>query len=276
MAVASKSKPVSKKKLKDVNVIAILDMSGSMWGKEVETRGGFNSFLEQAKADQRKEGGKVTVSLTCFDTEFIKVFDTTPIEQARVITALEYTPRGNTALYDAIGRTISGRTFPKEEKVMVIITTDGQENSSTDWVDRTSVHRSGYGGDPGRLVRELIAQKEAEGWEFMFLGVGLDAFAASRAFTTPGMTHNTVSTPGTAAAAGATTGLASTEGYHALRGGKTVRHAVASAYAGDSAFSSFIDRSVPDQRDSMPDDPKPSGLKVGETSAAKLKRLRKS
>ncbi len=64
----------AKTAIKDVNVIAILDMSGSMSGIEDDTRGGFNAFVKEAQADQDAEGGRVTLSLTCFDTTFIQVY----------------------------------------------------------------------------------------------------------------------------------------------------------------------------------------------------------
>jgi hypothetical protein len=69
----------------DVNVIAILDMSGSMQGREVETRGGFNAFVANAQADQNDAGGKITLSLTCFDTIFEQVYSPTPVERVRPI-----------------------------------------------------------------------------------------------------------------------------------------------------------------------------------------------
>lgn len=111
--------------IKDVNVIAILDMSGSMSGKEDDTRGGFNAFVKDAQADQAAEGGRVTVSLTCFDTEFIQVYGPTDVQLVKPIGPAEYTPRGSTALLDAIGWTLAPLSFPPEAKVLVYIVTDG-------------------------------------------------------------------------------------------------------------------------------------------------------
>jgi uncharacterized protein YegL len=240
----------AKAKVADVNVIAILDMSGSMQGREVETRGGFNAFVTNAQEDQRDAGGKITLSLTCFDTEFEQVYPPTPVERVKPIGSKEYTPRGMTALLDAIGLTLSPLRFPKDEKVMVIITTDGMENSSHEWTPES--------------VKKLIEAKEKLGWEFLFLGVGLDAFAASKSFASEAMLNATMSTPGTgqAVALGMDFAVGSMRSF---RRGSSLTESVAAAYA-DSA-SALIDRSVPDQR------PDADSIK-GSAGAAKLKKLR--
>jgi uncharacterized protein YegL len=218
-------------KVADVNVIAILDMSGSMQGREVETRGGFNAFLANAQDDQQKAGGRITLSLTCFDTEFEQVYPPTPVERVKPIGPKEYTPRGMTALHDAIGLTLSPLRFPKDEKVMVIITTDGMENSSHEWTAET--------------VKRLIAEKEKLGWEFLFLGVGLDAFAASKAFASDAMRSATVSTLATGDAVALGMEFAS-QSMRLYRRGESLSDSVAAAYADPT--SAMIDRGVADQR----------------------------
>ena len=195
-------------------------------------------------------GGKITLSLTCFDTEFEQVYPPTPVERVKPIGPKEYTPRGMTALLDAIGLTLSPLRFPKAEKVMVIITTDGMENSSHEWTPES--------------VKKLIEAKEKLGWEFLFLGVGLDAFAASKAFASEAMLNATMSTPGTgqAVAAGMDFAVGSMRSF---RRGRSLTDSVAAAYA--DTTSDLIDRSVADQR------PDADPIK-GSAGAAKLKKLR--
>jgi uncharacterized protein YegL len=239
------------RKVADVNVIAILDMSGSMQGREVETRGGFNAFVANAQEDQREAGGKITLSLTCFDTEFEQVYPPTPVERITEIGPKEYTPRGMTALHDAIGLTLSPLRFPKEEKVMVIITTDGLENASHEWTAAS--------------VKSLVEQKEKLGWEFLFLGVGLDAFAASEAFASKKMRNATVSTP--AVGEVMTMGMAfAGKSMRGLRRGDSLSDSVAAVYADPT--SALIDRSVADKR------PDAAPLK-GRAGAETLRKLRK-
>ena len=214
--------------IKDVNVIAILDMSGSMSGKEDDTRGGFNAFVKDAQADQSAEGGKVTLSLTCFDTEFIQVYGPTDIQRVKPIGPEEYTPRGSTALLDAIGLTIAPLSFPKAEKVLVYIVTDGYENASREWTNDT--------------IKAVIEAKEKEGWEFLFIGAGLDAWAASHAFASAAMAGNTIAAQATPQAFAAASARATADSYRALRGGGTVRQAVDALYEGDD--TTLINRQV--------------------------------
>ena len=238
-------------KVADVNVIAILDMSGSMQGREVETRGGFNAFVTNAQEDQRDAGGKITLSLTCFDTAFEQVYSPTPVERVKPIGPKEYTPRGMTALHDAIGLTLSPLRFPKDEKVMVIITTDGLENASHEWTSES--------------VKKLIEEKERLGWEFLFLGVGLDAFAASQAFASEAMRNATLSTPATPGSVELSLNFVG-ESMRLYRRGDSLTDSVAAAYADPT--SALIDRTVPDQR---PD----AGRIEASAGAEALKKRRK-
>jgi uncharacterized protein YegL len=247
----TRNRKLSKVRVADVNVIAILDMSGSMQGREVETRGGFNAFVASAQQDQREAGGTITLSLTCFDTEFEQVYPPTPVQRVKPIGPKEYTPRGMTALHDAIGLTLSPLRFPKDEKVMVIITTDGMENASREW--------------NAESVRKLIEEKESLGWEFLFLGVGLDAFAANKAFASEAMLNATVSTPATGEAV--TLGMEfAGRSMRLYRRGDSLSDSVAAAYADPT--SAMIDRSVPDQRPDADSVQPPAG-------AAKSKKPRK-
>lgn len=223
-----KAAAAPKKVIRDVNVIAILDMSGSMSGTEDDTRGGFNAFLKDAQADQAAEGGRVTLSLTCFDTEFIQVYGPTDIQLVKPIGPSEYTPRGNTALLDAIGRSIAPLSFPREEKVLVYIVTDGYENSSREWTNDK--------------VKALIEGKEKQGWEFLFIGAGLDAWAASQAFATAGMAGRTISAHATPDALAAASARATADSYRSLRAGGSVRQAVDALY--DSDDTTLINRAV--------------------------------
>jgi uncharacterized protein YegL len=247
----TRNRKTSTAKVADVNIVAILDMSGSMQGREVETRGGFNAFLVNAQEDQQQAGGRITLSLTCFDTAFEQVYPPTPVARVKPIGQKEYTPRGMTALHDAIGLTLSPLRFPKEEKVMVIITTDGRENSSHEWTAET--------------VKKLITEKEKLGWEFLFLGVGLDAFAANKEFASDAMRSATLSTPATGEAVALGMEFAG-QSMRQYRRGASISDSVAAAYA-DPA-SAMIDRSVADQR------PKPGQAKAVR-GVARLRKPRK-
>ena len=162
----AKSVIVEKKKNNIVDVVFILDRSGSMGGLESDTIGGFNSMLEK----QRKIEGKAFITTVLFDDQYELLHDRVNIAKVNNITEKEYFVRGSTALLDAIGKTIAKEkaiqdTLEKNEKadkVLFIIITDGLENASREYNSAT--------------VKKLIeTQKEKYGWEFLFLGANIDA-----------------------------------------------------------------------------------------------------
>jgi uncharacterized protein YegL len=242
--------------VKDVNVIAILDMSGSMAGLEDDTRGGFNTFVNEAQQDQAAEGGTVTLSLTCFDTEFIQVYPPTDIQQVRPIGPAEYTPRGGTALLDAIGLTIAQMSFPAHQKVLVYIVTDGFENSSREWTNAR--------------VKALIEERETQGWEFLFVGAEVDAWDASAAFASAQMSRSSISAKKDRMAMRSASAKAKWAAYQALRADSTVADAVDALYASDD--EDLIDRSKPRREDPA----STSATDTTPTSSARKPRPRKT
>ncbi len=146
-------------------LVFILDRSGSMGGLESDTIGGFNGMIER----QKKEKEKVNVTTILFDDEVEIIHDRFPIDAVRPLTDKEYYVRGCTALLDAVGHAINKidnvqKHLPEEHragKVLFVITTDGLENSSTEF-------------NYNNIKRMIEAKKEC-GWEFLFLGANIDA-----------------------------------------------------------------------------------------------------
>ena len=154
-----------------VELVFILDRSGSMTGLAADTIGGFNSLIDQ----QKKESGEAFVTTVLFDDEYIVLHDHVNIKDVNPMTTKEYFPRGMTALMDAVGKTINrigerlSNTDEAErpEKVMVVITTDGYENSSKEFTS----------GDVKRMIEH---QREKYSWVFMFLGANMDAASEAK------------------------------------------------------------------------------------------------
>lgn len=147
-------------------LVFILDRSGSMYGLEADTIGGFNSLLEK----QKKEPGKAYISTVLFDDRVEVLHDRVRIDQVRPMTSKEYNVRGCTALLDAIGGAIYhignihkyARPEDVPEHTLFVITTDGMENASRYY--------------SASKIRAMIRrQKERYGWEFLFLGANIDA-----------------------------------------------------------------------------------------------------
>lgn len=150
-------------------VIFILDRSGSMAGLESDTIGGYNGFLEK----QRKLEGETQITTVLFDDQYEILYNGVAITDAE-LTDDQYYVRGMTALNDAVGKTIldvGARLSRIQEaerpgKVIMIISTDGAENSSREF--------------SGRQIKEMIAhQRKKYGWEFLFFGANIDTGAAA-------------------------------------------------------------------------------------------------
>ena len=145
-------------------LVFILDRSGSMSGLESDTIGGFNGMIKK-----QKKSGDVNVTTVLFDDQVEVVHDRFPIDIVEPLTEEDYYVRGCTALLDAVGQTLSKidnvqTRLPeshKAGKVIFVITTDGQENSSKEY---------SY-----KQIKKMIEAKKKNGWEFLFLGANIDA-----------------------------------------------------------------------------------------------------
>lgn len=149
------------------DISIILDRSGSMQTVANDTIGGFNQFVQE----QKKQPGRALLSLYQFDDHYETRYEGRDIAE---VPPLEFSPRGMTALYDAIGRTINNtgarlRSIPeylRPGKVMMVILTDGFENASREFTkDR---------------IKEMIThQRTKYQWDFVFLGANQDAILTS-------------------------------------------------------------------------------------------------
>ena len=148
-------------------IIAITDRSGSMASIMNDVIGGYNTFLKE----QKEQPGEARMTYTQFDSEYEVVYSGKPLSDAPPLTHATFVPRGSTALFDAIGRTLNeqGARIAAEkwaELVIVCIITDGGENASREF--------------KSERIKEMTAHAEANGWKFIFLAANQDAFAAAR------------------------------------------------------------------------------------------------
>lgn len=154
-------------------IVYILDRSGSMGGLEADTIGGFNSMMEK----QKKTGEKAIVSTVLFDDECEVLHDRISIDRVEKMTDEDYYVRGCTALLDAVGGAIHhignvhkyARSEDRPEKTIFVITTDGMENAS-----------SHYSYD--KVQKMVKRQQKKYGWEFIFIGANIDAYAEAQRF----------------------------------------------------------------------------------------------
>ena len=152
------------------DITIILDRSGSMEDRRSDAIGGFNALVD----DQKVQPGVTALSLVQFDTSYEVSFTAKPPVDAPPLTMETYTPAGGTALLDAMAKTIhaTGQRLAamaeadRPQKVIVVVITDGEENSSRQFTYPQ--------------VNEMIGhQRDVYKWEFIFVGTNQDAIASA-------------------------------------------------------------------------------------------------
>lgn len=186
-------------------ITIVLDETGSMKKRHDEVVSGFNEFIESQKD---KALGDCQVTLIKFNSEQgINTVYTEPIDEVPELKRSDYNPTGNTPLYDAVARGIKdteecfnkvnavlGRLIGKETEaatpmVVMLVMTDGEENSSQQYTREQ--------------VFKMVSDRKAKQWAFVFLGADMDSWeigakmafadANTRNFVNAGEAYRTVS-----------------------------------------------------------------------------------
>lgn len=145
------------KKEAPVEVVVIMDRSGSMASLQAETVGGVNEFLKEQQAQE----GEANLTLVLFDNKYEMKEESTPIQDVKPWTKEDFTPRGSTALYDAVGRTMHYLFAKNPKHAIISIITDGQENASQEFKFKD--------------IKPLMEKARAKGWEVVFMASNMDA-----------------------------------------------------------------------------------------------------
>jgi uncharacterized protein with von Willebrand factor type A (vWA) domain len=135
-----------------MNVYILLDRSGSMSNMWAESIGSINAYVAELPE-------KTNVFLAAFDTEYTVVRNST-VKKWKPIETNEITPRGNTRLFDSSARIMMRALDDNEEKTVVVVMTDGEENSSINFKQSD--------------VKALAKSLEDKKWELIFLGANFD------------------------------------------------------------------------------------------------------
>lgn len=152
------------------HVAVVLDRSGSMQSIRDDAEGGLRQFIE----DQKREPGKMTMTVVRFDTEYELRHRNVDLKD---IDGIKLEPRGGTALLDAIGKTIvivgedlaAMAEADRPGKVLFVIITDGYENSSVEWTREM-------------VFEKITEQRETYNWEFIYLAANQDAIKTGMSF----------------------------------------------------------------------------------------------
>lgn len=148
-------------------VTLLLDRSGSMQSVRDDTVGAINAWLGELRLTETE----MRFSLVLFDDDqgdmdLQKLHVATPIGDVPDLQPDQFRPRGTTPLVDAACTTIRAVRESLEGrddvKVIFAIQTDGLENASREnrWED----------------LRALISECEETGWQFNFMGCGINAY----------------------------------------------------------------------------------------------------
>jgi hypothetical protein len=154
----------------------LLDRTGSMADIWDEALTSVNAYADSFAADA--PGAEIAgadintaVTLAVFDHQDGMQFDVLrdkvdPAHWSKV-TNDEANPRGMTPLYDAIGRIVSRAEADAPEKAVIVIMTDGLENSSSELTKQGA--------------KAALDRARAKGWEVVFLGAEFASFSDAEA-----------------------------------------------------------------------------------------------
>lgn len=172
---------MGKNSKKNLLINFVIDGSGSMGNLRQATIDGFNQLIDSELA---AGVGETYVTETVFNTRIDARFVG---QDARSLprfgsTVNPFNPNGGTALYDAVGVSITGvdrwlannRWF--RGKVLTVIWTDGGENSSREYNQYT--------------VDNMIKSRQESGWVFQFMGTGEEGWrTAAKTFQSIPQAH---------------------------------------------------------------------------------------
>jgi hypothetical protein len=168
---SAKVLPPTPPKNDTVQSYVLLDRTGSMsdiWDEALSSVNAYaESFAEDAPgAEIAGADIKTTVTFAVFDyqdgMQFDVLRDKVDPSAWKSVTNDEASPRGMTPLFDAIGKIITRAEADNPEKAVIVIMTDGLENSSREFT------REG--------AKAALDRAEARGWEVVFLGAEFASF----------------------------------------------------------------------------------------------------
>ena len=144
-------------KIKQQDIIVIMDESGSMSSLGSEPLEAVNTFINTQK--NSIENDNSTFTLWKFNTDITLTIDNEPLQSVEPFT--DFVPQGMTALYDAIGNAIDKKN--DIDNVICVIVTDGLENASQEYTKK--------------VIKNKITEKETKNkWKFIYLGANQDVF----------------------------------------------------------------------------------------------------
>lgn len=139
--------------------LIILDESGSMFRVMNQAIDGVNETIQSIRAAQKtNDNQEHFVTIVTFNDEVNTIHNIVPVDNVSDLTENDYRPNGCTALYDAIGTSLTElmKNVSEADRVLVTIVTDGMENSSKEY--------------DGHTIKSMIEQLKKKSWIFTYIG----------------------------------------------------------------------------------------------------------
>ena len=149
-----------------VHNLIIVDASGSMDSIYNQALAGINETIKTIDMVHQKDMNvDQTLTLLSFADGGAKlqyIYKSADIKNVRPVGERDYQLRGMTALYDAIGESVTDlrKSVGVNDKALVTIITDGYENDSRIW--------------SGAQIKQLIDELRTKGWVFTYIGANQD------------------------------------------------------------------------------------------------------
>lgn len=149
-------------------LVMVIDRSGSMSSCKSAVIEGMNELI----AKQRNIPGRCNLTTVLFDHEYLPQHTSADLQGIGYMDDTHYVPRGMTALWDAVGRTIENAKArfikSKPDQVICVIVTDGIENASKEFT-----------------LEQVKKEIEKSDWEFVFIGANQDAVLTAKSIGIP-------------------------------------------------------------------------------------------
>lgn len=173
-----------------IHNLIILDESGSMESIKRAAINGMNETVQSIRDAQKKhEDQEHIVSLVSFNSSEIKgIYDCVPVAEVKELTDKEYVPDCCTPLYDAMGLSLNHlrAKVNDEDKVLVTIITDGEENSSSEY--------------NSAAIKALVDSLKEKGWVFAYIGANQDVLKVAQTISVTNVMNFSSTDFGTASA----------------------------------------------------------------------------
>lgn len=163
------------KKIKEV--IGLIDRSGSMGGKEIDTINGINTMLTELKQNADPEL-EIRVSIKYFNDTETLVLRSVPLESVALLDVDSYIPEGQTALLDSLGKTLQYfmEKYLKDNNAyyscIIYVATDGLDTCSNHY-------------DKARIKKIITTAKDIYNIEVIYLGANQDAITEAELIGIP-------------------------------------------------------------------------------------------